>query len=258
MKFQSELITARFVKRYKRFFADVEIDSPEGPKVVTAHCPNTGSMRHCLVLDSECWISKSDNPKRKLTYTLEAVTAEYGGMAGVNTGLTNKLVKEALLNKKIAELTEYETVEAEVKYGQQNSRLDFRLSGSLSHKEQQCYVEVKNVTLGLDEDEGGLGKSGLGKGEGAFPDAVTERGRKHLHELAYAIEQGHRAVLFFCVQHTGIQRVRPAWEIDPKYCETLAQVMDQGVEVLAYGVKMSRSEFSLDQPLAFRLENPQE
>ncbi|MCL4165676.1 UNVERIFIED_CONTAM: hypothetical protein GTU68_039682 [Idotea baltica] len=235
MKFESELITARFIKRYKRFFADVEIQGPNGTEIVTAHCPNTGSMRHCLVEGSECWISKSNNPKRKLGYTLEAVTSENGGMAGVNTGLTNKLVKEALLERRIPELADYDDVKAEVKFGRENSRLDFLLST----EESCCYVEVKNVTLGL------------GGGEGAFPDAVTERGRKHIHELMYAVEQGHRAVLFFCVQHTGIERVRPAWEIDKKYSETLQEAIQKGVEVLAYGVTMRRQEFTISTRLDF-------
>ena len=205
--------------------------------MVTAHCPNTGSMRHCLVAGSECWVSLSDNPKRKLKYTLEAVSAEYGGMAGINTMLPNRLVKEALESQKIEQLAEYDEIAAEVKDGEQNSRLDFRLSAG----EQYCYVEVKNVTLGM------------GNGEGAFPDAVTVRGRKHLLELVHAVEQGHRAVLLFCVQHTGVQRIHPAWELDPGYCETLAEVMDRGVEVLAYGVKMSPSEFVIDRQLEFSL-----
>ena len=238
MKFTSELIQARFLKRYKRFFADVQITTPEGTQTVTAHCPNTGSMRHCTVADSECWISKSDNPKRKLKYTLEAVTAEHGGMAGVNTGLTNKLVKEALQNKWIAELSGYDELASEVKYGEQNSRLDFRLSSS----EQHCYVEVKNVTLGLEEKLG------------AFPDAVTARGRKHLHELAYAVSEGHRAVLLFCVQHTDIDRLGLAWNIDPQYCETLVNVMSQGLEVLAYGVSMRPHAFQVDRRIEFSAE----
>lgn len=240
MKFDPALLPARLIKRYKRFFADVEMIGPNGPEIVTAHCPNTGSMKHCLVPGSECWISRSDNPKRKLAYSLEAVSAEYGGMAGVNTLRANKLVKEAIEEGGIEELLGYESLEAEVKFGQQNSRLDFRLSS----EGKQCLVEVKNVSLGL---EGGLG---------AFPDAVTERGRKHLQELMVAREQGYRAALFFCVQHTNIEKVQPAWEMDLKYCEVLAKAIDCGVEVLVYGVRMSRQEFSLGQRLDFQLNHP--
>ena len=158
-------------------------------------------------------------------------------MAGVNTSRTNKLVEEALLAGMIPELSGYDDLQSEVKFGLQNSRLDFLLSSG----HQQCLVEVKNVTMGL---EGGIG---------TFPDAVTERGRKHLHELAYAVEQGHRAVLFYCVQHTGITQLQPAWEIDPKYCKTLEEVMDSGVEVLAYGVGMTPDEFKLSHKLEFSL-----
>lgn len=238
MKLDPKLIAGRFVRRYKRFFADVEIVGGAGSELVTAHCPNTGSMKHCLVEGSECWISRSDNPKRKLTYTLESVSAEFGGMAGVNTSRTNKLVKEALLARTIPELSDYAAIQSEVKFGQQSSRLDFHLSND----QEQCWVEVKNVTMGL---EGGVG---------AFPDAVTERGRKHLYELAYALEQGHRAVLFYCVQHTDISRIRPAWEIDPAYCETLKEVMDKGVEILVYGVSMTRSAFKIAHKLPFVLD----
>lgn len=245
MLFDPSLIKGRLIKRYKRFLADVEIETEAGPETITAHCPNTGSMRHCIVPDAECWISESDNPKRKLAYTLEAVTAEFGGMAGVNTARTNQLVKEALVEKRIPELASYQKLESEVKFGQKNSRLDFRLSteDEDSSAIEQCLVEVKNVTMGLRD------------GLGAFPDAVTERGRKHLHELAYAREQGHRAVLFFCAQHTGIEHVQPAWDIDPEYCDTLAQVMKQGVEVLVYGVSMTRTEFRINKSLDFDLSS---
>lgn len=246
MLFDPPLIKGKLIQRYKRFLADVEIHTESGPKIVTAHCPNTGSMRHCLVSRSECWISESDNPKRKLAYTLEAVTAEFGGIAGVNTARTNKLVKEALIEKSIPELANYQKLESEVKFGQKNSRLDFRLSDAQarSSDDDQCLVEVKNVTLGL------------GKGVGAFPDAVTERGLKHLHELAFAREQGHRAVLFFCVQHTGIERVKPAWDVDVEYCTTLLEVVEQGVEVLVYGVSMTPNEFRINRQLDFDLAQP--
>ena len=238
MKFDSGLIVGRFVRRYKRFFSDVEIEGCNAPELITAHCANTGSMKNCLVEGSECWISRSDNPKRKLAYTLEAVSAEFGGMAGVNTSRTNKLVKEALMDGMVPEVAEYESIQSEVKFGLQNSRLDF----CLSNGPDKCFVEVKNVTMGIKG------------GAGVFPDAVTERGRKHLYELAYAIEQGHRAVLFYCAQHTGINKVQPNWEIDPAYCQTLEEVMAKGVEVIAYGVEMTPVEFKISNKLEFVLK----
>lgn len=238
MKFDPPLLQGRFQRRYKRFFADVILDSGE---LVVAHCPNTGSMKNCLVKDGCCWLSESDNPKRKLKYTLEAVTSEFGGMAGVNTGRTNKLVSEALNDSLIDELRAYSVIESEVRFGEENSRLDFRLSRSAEavNPEDICYMEVKNLTLA---QEGGLG---------AFPDAVTSRGAKHLRELLLAKRQGYRAVLFFCVQHTGVNRVTVANEIDPVYAETLLEVMNAGVEVLVYGTRMSTKEFVINKAIPF-------
>ena len=242
MKFTQKLLEGRLIKRYKRFFADVELSSGE---IVTAHCPNTGSMKNCLVEGGVCWVSESDNPKRKLKYTLEAVTAAHGGMAGVNTGLTNKLVKEALQQGVITELADYPVIETEVRFGEEKSRLDFRLSKKADTEapEDIVMMEVKNVTLGF---EGGLGK---------FPDAVTTRGAKHLRELLHAKQQGFRAVMFFCVQHTGIDYVEPAWEIDPNYAETLSEVMSAGVEVLCYGAELGTAEFSVKKVLSFQIGN---
>ena len=238
MKFDPPLLQGRLQRRYKRFFADVILDSGE---LVVAHCPNTGSMKNCLVKDGVCWLSESDNPKRKLKYTLEAVTAEFGGVAGVNTGRTNKLVAEALKNNRIKELSEYSVIEPEIRFGEENSRLDFRLRRSPEAEKPAdiCFVEVKNLTLGL---EGGLG---------AFPDAVTSRGAKHLRELLLARQQGYRAALFFCVQHTGVNRATVAKDIDPTYAETLLEVTNAGVEVIVCGTRMSRKEFVIDGAIPF-------
>ena len=240
MKFDPPLLQGRFQRRYKRFFADVILDSGE---LIVAHCPNTGSMKNCLVKDGLCWLSESDNPKRKLKYTLEAVSAEFGGMAGVNTGRTNKLVAEALNNNRIDELSAYTVIEPEVRFGEENSRLDFRLrrSAETENPEDICFLEVKNLTLGLDD------------GLGAFPDAVTSRGAKHLRELLLARQQGYRAALFYCVQHTGVNRATVAKDIDPVYAETLIEVSNAGVEVLVYGTRMSRKEFVIDRAIPFSL-----
>ena len=264
MNFDPPLIQGQFRRRYKRFFADVEL---EDGSLITAHCPNTGSMKNCLIEGGVCWISKSNNPKRKLGYTLEAVSCVHGGMAGVNTGLANRLVGEALRGGRIPELCGYNQVRAEVRYGEERSRLDFLLSresmGAMEGMDgiagadggenaeaaarlpmPDCYLEVKNLTLGLPNKEG------------AFPDAVTSRGLKHLRELARAKAEGFRAILFFCVQHTAIDRVRPAWEIDPMYAQTLLEVTELGVEVLAYAVDMQLTGFSLSHPLPVFTNKP--
>jgi len=242
MRFNPKFQQGYFVRRYKRFFADIEVFSEHGTETIVAHCPNTGSMRHCMVEGGECWFSVSDNPKRKLKFTLEAVTSEHGGMAGVNTGRANKLVNEALEDRRISELAHYEHIQREVRFGEQNSRLDFRLSSQSAVPD--CLLEVKSVTLSL------------GGELGAFPDSVTTRGRKHLEELMLAVEQGYRAVLFFCVQHTHIERLQPAWDIDPAYCETLSAAIDTGVEVMAYRVAMTPQCFRIEQQVPFLLAKP--
>ena len=221
MDFPTPLIEGRLIKRYKRFLSDVELPSGE---VVVAHCPNTGSMKRCQQDNARVWLSKSDNPKRKLGYTWELVEVDGEHLACINTGLPNKLVGEAIANGVVSELAGYEELKAEVKYGEK-SRIDWLLTGS---EGQKCYVEVKNVTL-LEED-----------GNGYFPDAVTDRGRKHLYELAKMVEEGHRAVMFFCVSHSGVNCVSPASHIDKKYADAFKEVTAKGVEVLAYKVDINQ------------------
>lgn len=235
MHFVPRLQPAILIHRYKRFLADVRLPSGE---VTTIHCPNTGAMTHCLVENSPCWYSTSDSPKRKYPYTWEIATAVDGHLAGVNTGRANALVYEAIANGVITELQGYESVSKEVKYGTENSRIDLLLTEGV---DPDCYVEVKNVTLGMQA------------GQGFFPDAVSTRGSKHLRELIYMVERGYRAVLVFCVQHTGIDVVSPADHIDPVYGQTLRQAMATGVEVVAYKADISPSEISLTQPLSLLL-----
>lgn len=231
MEFVTPLVEARLVRRYKRFLADVILS--DGSEI-TVHCPNTGSMRRCQQDNARVWISKSDNPKRKYAHTWELVEVDQIHLACINTGLPNKIVKEAIDSGVVLELQGYQFHKAEVKYGEK-SRIDWLLSSSDDMKENLCFVEVKNVTL-LEEGV-----------EGYFPDAVTERGRRHLYELASMVKQGHRAVLFFCVSHTGIERVQPASYIDPKYAETLKEVVDLGVEVIAYKTLITEKEIKLGQ-----------
>lgn len=230
MKFPTPLIEGKLLKRYKRFLSDIELPNGE---VVVAHCPNTGSMKRCQQEDARVWLSKSDNPKRKLAYTWELVEVDEQYLACINTGYPNKLVGEAIANGVVTELVGYVEQKAEVKYGEK-SRIDWLLTGDDGRK---CYVEVKNVTL-LEED-----------GLGYFPDAVTDRGRKHLHELANMVEEGHRAVMLFCVSHTGINSVTPATHIDKKYAQAFIEVVEKGVEVLAYKVAITAEGMKVVSPV---------
>jgi sugar fermentation stimulation protein A len=233
MKFDPPLQQAVLVQRYKRFLADVTL--PDGTEL-TLHCPNTGSMKNCNAPGSAVWFSDSGNPKRKYRHTWEIVAVAGAALAGINTGRANALVKEAILAERIPQLTGYDVVRSEVKYGAENSRIDLLLE----RPGQQCYVEIKNLTLGEREQDQLVGY---------FPDAVTERGRKHLRELEMMVEQGHRAVLFFCVQHSGVTLAKPAEHIDPKYAEALRQAHRNGVEVMAWQCDMSAEEIVISRPL---------
>ena len=221
MQFSEPLVKARLIKRYKRFLADVEL---EDGQIITIHTANTGSMDGCAIPDSVVWISNSHNPRRKYLYNWEISTSEQGQLIGINTGLANKLVKEALELGYIKELNEISDIATEVAYGQEKSRIDLLVTQNDGKK---CYIEVKNVTASFEP------------GIAAFPDAVTTRGTKHLRELEYMVQQGHRGIILFCVQRQDIEAVRAAQEIDPVYAETLQQVRNNGVEVLAYGVTFS-------------------
>jgi len=219
---------ALLLKRYKRFLADIRL--PDGTEL-TIHCPNTGSMKNCMLPESPCWYSISESKTRKYPQTLEVVSTPGGHLAGINTARTNQLVEQALSEQVIVELRGYQTLRREVVYGSENSRIDFLLNdkellSQHSDDARLCYLEVKNVTLMEAE------------GEGYFPDAVSERGSKHLRELMAMVEQGYRAVLLFCVQHTGIQSVRAAAHIDPVYAATLHAARAIGVEVIAYSARI--------------------
>lgn len=223
------MVHGRLVRRYKRFLADVIL---EGGEPVTVHCPNTGSMKNCVEENAEVWLSVSDNPKRKYRYTWEYTVTSRGHWICVNTGNANRLVEQAIVDGRVEELADYSEVRREVRYGDENSRIDLMLSDG----DRDCYVEVKSVTL-LE--------SPVSKGNGYFPDAVSDRGAKHLRELMGVVSEGDRGVLLFCVQHTGIQRVMPADHIDTKYSELLRQAAEHGVEVMAYKVRRTDSGFRL-------------
>jgi sugar fermentation stimulation protein A len=221
MKFQEILIKGRFLKRYKRFFADVELT--DGTTVVS-HCPNTGSMKGLLDFEN-AYISFVDDPKRKLKYTLQII--EKGNVrVGVNTHFTNKLAVEAIQNGTITELQDYTKLETEKKYGSQNSRIDILLTNK---NEQLHYVEVKNTTLAE-------GSTAL------FPDAVTTRGQKHLEELIEAVENGSKATMLYIVNRNDCDKFKAAEDIDPKYAELLKQAIKAGVQVLAYSCQLNEQE----------------
>lgn len=236
MKFSSSLQHARLIKRYKRFLADIRLDNDHQ---ITIHCPNTGAMTGCATPDDQVWYSTSDNPKRKYPNTWEVSKNAQGQWMCINTNQANHIVKEAVTLNQIPELCGYDQLRSEVKYGEENSRIDLLLQ---HQGKADCYIEVKSVTL--------LGENG----QGYFPDAVSVRGQKHIRELISMVESGHRAVLFFLVQHTGIGRMSPARHIDVKYSELLAQAIDKGVEVLCYRTNIDASEITVDRTIAFSLD----
>ncbi|TQV89041.1 DNA/RNA nuclease SfsA [Aliikangiella coralliicola] len=233
MEFHQSLEPTQLVKRYKRFLTDV-IHPNEGE--MTVHCPNTGSMKNCWQPGWTAWILDSQNPKRKYQYTWVLSENDKGDLIGINTHFANNIVYEAIVAGKVKELVGFADVKKEVKYGEENSRIDILLT---DESDQKTFVEVKSVTLLEDDDKG------------YFPDAVTTRGQKHLRELMHCVKQGHRAVLFFLVQHTGINSVSAAAHIDPDYSQVLAEAISAGVEVLVYNTDISVNEIKLGRSLEF-------
>jgi sugar fermentation stimulation protein A len=220
---------AIFIKRYKRFLVDVE---RRDGSVFTVHCPNTGSMRGCLTPGNAVMISKAENLKRKYSHTLEMIQVD-GFWVGINTMYTNHLVREALEIGIISEVGRVDSIQPEIRLESGKSRLDFLLI----RDDQKIYVEVKNCTLVED-------------GLAQFPDAVTTRGQKHLEELLTLVQAGHRGIIFFCVQRGDGAAFSTARHIDPVYAETLARVVAEGVEVMAYRAVVTPSEIRITQPLA--------
>lgn len=231
MRFSPELECGRLLRRYKRFLADIELANGEQ---ITIHCPNTGSMLNCMVEGGQVWFSRSNDPKRKLPGTWEISETPQGRLACVNTGRANALVEEALLAGRIPELAGFTGLKREVPYGEERSRIDFRLDFA----QGPAYVEVKSVTLGFPDST-----------VAAFPDAVTQRGAKHLRELAALARQGVRAVQLYCVNLSGIEAVRPAHEIDAAYAVALRAAVAEGVEVLAYGTRIDCEQVVIDRAL---------
>lgn len=222
------LTEGRLLRRRNRFVAEAEL--PSG--VVEAHCPNTGSMMGCREPGSRVWLSAAANPARKLAWTWELVESA-GTLVGIHTGRSNGLVREAIEAGVLSALAGYPRIRGEVRYGA-NSRIDLLLEAD---GRPPCYVEVKNVTAAVDD------------GIGYFPDAVTERGAKHLREMTAVVAGGGRAVLCFCVQRADVEEVRPADHIDPVYGRTLRQALAAGVEAYALGARVTPQAIVLERPL---------
>ena len=229
MEFTAPLIQGRLIRRYKRFLADVELESGE---TVTAHCPNPGSMLGLAEPGFGVWLSESANPKRKHKHSWELVAAD-GTLVGINTGHPNGLVGDAVAEGRIAELAGYGSLRREVRYGE-NSRIDLLLEDAAK---PPCYVEVKNVHL--------MRRPGVAE----FPDSVTARGRKHLLELANMVESGARAVMVYLVQRGDCTQVEIAADIDPAYAEALNAVLARGVEAICYDCRVSSTAIDVEKRL---------
>ncbi len=229
MNFKETLILGKLIKRYKRFFADVRI----GKNVITAHCPNTGSMMGLLRQGNNVWISKSDDPKRKLKYTLQIIE-DKNSKVGINTHLTNKIVLDALKNKKIKKFKNFNKIRREFKFGK-NTRFDFLLE----EKGLKVLIEVKNVTLSRK------------KGIAEFPDAITARGLKHLKELLKAKKKGYKIYLFYVIQREDCNKFKLANDIDPEYCKFLEKAVKKKLNILCYDCKFSLKGIKLNQIIKF-------
>ena len=230
MNFENELISGLFVKRYKRFFVDVIIDK----KIVTAHCPNTGSMQGLLIKNNKVWLTKSNDPKRKLKYTLQIIESN-GSKVGVNTHLTNKIVLDALKNNKIKNFKAIE-IKTEVKFGD-NTRFDFLITESNSKK----FIEVKNVTLSRTNKLA------------EFPDAVTSRGAKHIDELIKAKNKGYDVYLMFVIQRDDCDQFSIARDIDPKYADLLSDAIKKKLNILCYDCKFSPKGIKLNKQIKIKI-----
>ena len=231
MKFNETLIAGKFIKRYKRFFVDVKI----GNEKVVAHCPNTGSMMGLLKKGNNVWISKSNNPKRKLKYTLQIIE-DQKSKVGINTHLTNKIVFEALDKRVIKNFENIDKIQSEVKFGK-NTRFDFLIT----EKYKKTFIEVKNVTLCRE------------KKIAEFPDAITSRGSKHIQELLEANKKGYKIYLFFVIQRNDCNKFKLAKDIDPEYCELLLKAVKKNLKILCYDCKFSPKGIELNREIQLKI-----
>lgn len=231
MRFQTPLVPGRLIRRYKRFLSDVTLEA-DGREVV-AHCPNPGAMLGLAEPGMRVWLEPNDDPKKKLKFGWRLVELEDGHMAGIDTAVPNRVVREALEARKVPALAAYKTVRPEVKYGK-NSRVDFLLT---EPGLPDAYVEVKNVHL---RRQGSLAE---------FPDCVTERGAKHLDELSTMVEEGHRAVMLYLVQRTDCDSFALARDLDPKYGKAFDAAISLGVEAICYETVISTKDVVLSKGL---------
>ena len=226
MKFKHKLLKGTLIKRYKRFLADITLESGE---IITAHCANSGSMLTVKEPGSTVWISPVDSLKAKLKYRWELIDCGTS-LVGINTGRPNELVEEALRAQKIDALRAFTEIKREVTFG--NSRFDFYLEDPI--KNQKCFLEVKNVSL----------KRGT---EAQFPDAVTTRGLKHVLDLIKAVEAGYRAFMCYVIQREDCDAYRAAADIDPQYAEAVSKACKRGVEFLCYQCSVSTQGITIEQ-----------
>jgi len=227
MKFTKPLIKGKLINRYKRFFTDVKI----GKEIVTAHCPNTGSMKGLLDEGNEVFVSKNDDPKRKLKYTLEIIKAKKN-LVGVNTHFANKIVYHGLSNNLVEEVTNSDSIKPEVFFDRE-TRFDFLIEKN----KQKSFVEVKNVTLFRNKDTA------------EFPDAVTARGTKHLLTLIDAIKKGYKSYLLFLVQIQNMEKFKIAKDVDAEYYKNYLIAKKAGVNFLAYRCDISSKKIFIDKKL---------
>jgi len=230
MNFENKLIQGIFIKRYKRFFVDVKVNN----QIITAHCPNTGSMLGLLNEGNRVWISKSNNPNRKLKYTLEIIE-DNKSKVGVNTHLTNKIVLDALKNNLIKEFNNILEIKPETKFGN-NTRFDFFIN-----KKDRAFIEIKNVTLSRI------------KKLAEFPDAVTVRGLKHINELIKASKKNYKIFILYLVQREDCKNFTIAKDIDPSYASALKKAVKNKLNVLCYDCKFSSKGIKLNKKIKINI-----
>jgi sugar fermentation stimulation protein A len=232
MKFENKLISGLFVKRYKRFFVDVKVKN----KIITAHCPNTGSMSGLLDKNNKVWLSKSNNPNRKLKYTLEIIEVNQSKV-GVNTHSTNKIVLHALQNSLIDEFPNILEIKPETKFGT-NTRFDFLV---LNKKRDKFFIEVKNVTLSRKRELA------------EFPDAVTSRGLKHINQLVKASKKDYKIYILYLIQRDDCKSFTLAKDIDPDYTEALTKAVKNKLKILCYDCKFSLKGIKLNNKIKIKI-----
>ena len=229
MKFKERLLQGILIRRYKRFFVDIKYNN----KTITAHCPNSGSMLGLLDSGNNVWFSRSNDPKRKLKYTLEMIGVNKK-LVGINTHLTNKIVLEALKEKKIKSLIKFNKIKSEVKFSE-NTRFDFLISNN----EEKCFLEVKNVTL--------VRQNNIAE----FPDAITSRGKKHLDELINAKKKGYQSYLLYLIQREDCKFIKIAQDIDEEYKNAFDKAIKNGVKILCYDCKLNNEEIIINNQINY-------